>query len=208
MGRTSAAPRQLPMAPRPLKGELVSSWLSRVAAANCISLEELLDALSLVNRWSRCPSECLDMNLDPVMRLALSDFCRVPSEFVSQLTLERQFPGVPKEMFLSFPNFFGVSGCPMTSRVGYAFCPDCLHEAARTGDPCYISCRVELGSADALPRSFATASLALPRLPRRRAAALSEPSEIRLLLSKLWLRLFRKVDPGETSSPNKCCDGT
>ena len=99
MGRTSAAPRQLPMAPRPLKGELVSSWLSRVAAANCISLEELLDALSLVNRWSRCPSECLDMNLDPVMRLALSDFCRVPSEFVSQLTLERQFPGVPKEMF-------------------------------------------------------------------------------------------------------------
>ena len=29
MGRTSVAPRQLPMAPRPLKGELVSSWLSR-----------------------------------------------------------------------------------------------------------------------------------------------------------------------------------
>jgi hypothetical protein len=78
------------------------------------------------------------MNLDPVMRLALSDFCRVPSEFVSELTLERQFPGVPKEMFLSFPNFFGVSGCPMTCRVGYAFCPECLHEAARTGDPCYI----------------------------------------------------------------------
>jgi len=111
MGRTSVAPRQLPMAPRPIVGELVSSWLSRVAAANCISLDELLDALSLVNRWSRSPSECLDVNLDLVMQLALSDFCRVPSELVSQLTLVRQLPGVRKEMFLSSPKFFSVSGC-------------------------------------------------------------------------------------------------
>ncbi len=95
MGRTSVAPRQLPMAPRPIVGELVSSWLSRVAAANCISLDELLDALSLVNRWSRSPSECLDVNLDLVMQLALSDFCRVPSELVSQLTLVRRFSVFP-----------------------------------------------------------------------------------------------------------------
>src|SRR6516164_7273326 len=205
MGRTSVAPRQLPMAPRPLRGELVSSWLSRVAAANCISLEELLDALCLVNQWSRCPSECLDMNLDPVMRLALSDFCRVPSEFVSQLTLERQFPGVPKEMFLSFPNFFGVSGCPMTSRVGYAFCPDCLHEAARTGDPCYIPavwslallthCRVHLRPLHS-PCPFASSK------SRCSFRALRNPA------SSVEVRLFRKVEPGETSSPNKCCDGT
>ena len=137
MGRTSVAPRQLPMAPRPIVGELVSSWLSRVAAANCISLDELLDALSLVNRWSRSPSECLDVNLDQVMQLALSDFCRVPSELVSQLTLVRQLPGVRKEMFLSSPKFFSVSGCPTACRVGYAFCPDCLHEAARMGHPAY-----------------------------------------------------------------------
>jgi hypothetical protein len=72
------------------------------------------------------------------MQLALSDFCRVPSEFVSQLTLVRQLPGVPKEMFLSSPKCFSVSGCPTACRVGYAFCPDCLHEAARMGHPAYI----------------------------------------------------------------------
>jgi hypothetical protein len=126
------------MAPRPIVGELISSWLSRVAAANCISLDELLDALSLVNRWGRCPSECLDVNLDLVMQLALSNFCRVPPELVSQLSLVRQLPGVPKKMFLSSPNFFSVSGCPTTCRVGYAFCPDCLQEAARMGHPAYI----------------------------------------------------------------------
>ena len=138
MGRTSVAPRQLPMAPPPLKGELVSSWLSRVAAANCISLEELLDALSLVNRWSRFPSECLDVNLNLVMQLALSDFCRVPPESVSQLTLVRQFPGVPKELFLSSPNFCGLSGCPTPPKAGYTFCPDCLKEAVRMGNPAFI----------------------------------------------------------------------
>jgi len=39
------APAELAMAPRPLEGELTSSWLSRVAAANLVELEELLSAL-------------------------------------------------------------------------------------------------------------------------------------------------------------------
>jgi hypothetical protein len=33
------------MAPRPLEGELTSSWLYRVAAANLVELEELLSGL-------------------------------------------------------------------------------------------------------------------------------------------------------------------
>jgi len=77
------------------------------------------------------------------------------------------------------------------------------------GDSCLHSSCVEPRFADALPRSFATASLAMPHLLRRRAAALSNPSaKIRLLLSKLRLRLFRKPHPGETSSLNKGCDRT
>ena len=38
------APAELPFAPRPYSDELLSSWLLRVAAANLISLQELLDA--------------------------------------------------------------------------------------------------------------------------------------------------------------------
>lgn len=37
-----AAPAELPFAPRPYCTELLSSWLMRVAAANLISLRELL----------------------------------------------------------------------------------------------------------------------------------------------------------------------
>ena len=39
------APAQLPIAPRPISTELLSSWLLKVAAANQIPLRELLDAL-------------------------------------------------------------------------------------------------------------------------------------------------------------------
>ena len=38
-------PAHLPMAPRPLQGELLSSWLGRLAAANALGFEELLDVL-------------------------------------------------------------------------------------------------------------------------------------------------------------------
>ena len=37
------APPELPFAPRPYSAELLSSWLMRIAAANLVSLRELLD---------------------------------------------------------------------------------------------------------------------------------------------------------------------
>jgi hypothetical protein len=46
MTRTvSFTPALLPIARRPLERELTSSWMERVAAANLVSLEELLAAL-------------------------------------------------------------------------------------------------------------------------------------------------------------------
>jgi len=151
MGRTSVAPRQLPMAPPPLEGELVSSWLSRVAAANCIGLEELLDGVCLVNRWSRCPSECLDVNLDLVMHLALSDFCRVPSELVSQWTLtsatisrnsERNVPLISK-----FFQYLGISNNMPRQRC---FLSGLSPRSRSDGRSCLHSRGVEPRIADAL----------------------------------------------------------
>ena len=39
------APLQLPFAPKPFRGELFSSWLLRLAAANFVPLDELLSGL-------------------------------------------------------------------------------------------------------------------------------------------------------------------
>ncbi len=48
MQQTTYAPRQLPIAPRPVAGELVSSWLSRVAAAKYLSLDERIRNIEIL----------------------------------------------------------------------------------------------------------------------------------------------------------------
>jgi hypothetical protein len=42
------APAQLPLVPKPLKTELFSSWLLRVAAENHVSLYELIDGFTSI----------------------------------------------------------------------------------------------------------------------------------------------------------------
>jgi hypothetical protein len=44
-GTCSFVPKQLPICPRPLLGELLSSWLERVAVANLLNCDQLLDSL-------------------------------------------------------------------------------------------------------------------------------------------------------------------
>jgi TniQ len=52
--KTASAPSQLPFAPRPLPNELFSSWVLRIAHANCVSPEELM--LGFQCRHSDLPS--------------------------------------------------------------------------------------------------------------------------------------------------------
>src|SRR5271166_4743602 len=67
------APTELALAPRPLEGELTSSWLYRVAAANLVELEELLSGLlhQYLPGLRRCPGlEPSVGNIVPVSRVA------------------------------------------------------------------------------------------------------------------------------------------
>ena len=166
MGRASVSPRQLPMAPPPLKGELVSSWLSRVAAANGISLEELLDALCLVNRWSCSPRECLDFNLDLVLQLALSEF--LPCAVGINLSDD---PGAPisRDSARNVPlisQLFQYLGLSSNMPRRLCFLSGLSLRSRSDGRSCIHSSCVEPRFADALPRSFAAASLAMPHLLR------------------------------------------
>ena len=54
------APAQLPVAPRPLPDELISPWLLRTAAANGISLLDLLHAVRLRYPESLTPCAVVD----------------------------------------------------------------------------------------------------------------------------------------------------
>ena len=120
------APAQLPIAPRPISTELLSSWLLRVAAANQIPLCELLDALES-QHGSVLTNDPFDYAVPRAAVKALSRFCRVAPRAVRMLDLRERLPRVASGTLLRFRN---VGYCPRHTRgrVRYSFCPSCLVE--------------------------------------------------------------------------------
>jgi hypothetical protein len=133
------APNELAIAPRPVEGELTSSWLQRVAAANLVRLEELLSGLiDVAPEVQSLPNVCLDHDLDPAWSRALAIWCRLADSRVHALDLVNLFPG--RE-----PNWFvhanAASRDTWNSRSGsvwwlaFSFCPRCLDQQVKDGLP-------------------------------------------------------------------------
>ena len=121
------APAQLPLTPRPLPQELFSSWLLRVAAANCTPLNELLDGFDA--RYSCVPGlPSLDFGLTPLFLQSISIFCRAPVERIRVLDLSQRVPHLGGALLLRFTG--GSACCPRAKwrRLAYAFCPLCIAE--------------------------------------------------------------------------------
>ena len=124
------APRRLPLAPRPVAGELISSWLARTAASNGINIEELLRGFSAAHPEALGMIDSLDHALPIAVRLALAQFCRLEPDFIRRLELSQQFPGLSRELFLTYLPGLQIRGRALTGRARYSFCLDCLHDAA------------------------------------------------------------------------------
>jgi hypothetical protein len=122
--RITCAPAHLPFAPRPLSSELFSSWLLRVAAANCITLDELMDGFE--SRYPGATSQSLDFNLPSPLLQSISTFCRVSVDTIMPLDLAKRLPEVTMALLLSFRDICGYSQRRKWQRLGYAFCPLCV----------------------------------------------------------------------------------
>lgn len=124
MNVNTEAPSQLPFAPRPFRRELFSSWLLRLAHANCIPLDELLSGL-----WAKYPMApyafSLDLHLEESFLRSLARFSRLPLRTLRQLSLERQVPFPEATLLLRFSHKAGSSRL-LCRRLGYAFCPHCI----------------------------------------------------------------------------------
>ena len=118
------APLQLPFTPKPIRRELFSSWLLRLAFANCVSLEELL--MGLQARYSSAPCLLsLDLKLDDVFLNSMARISRLPFKTLKRMSLEQQVADPEAALLLRFNN---VLSCPrqLIRRLGYAFCRDCI----------------------------------------------------------------------------------
>ena len=133
------APTELALAPRPLEGELTSSWLYRVAAANLVELEELLSGLIHLYPDLRSRTNiCLDYDVAPAWSRALAISCRLAESRVRRLDLTRVFPGMDLNWFVN------ANAAPKGGRnlgggsvwwLAFMFCPRCLHQQVKNGLP-------------------------------------------------------------------------
>ena len=122
----TGAPAKLPVAPRPCSTELLSSWLLRVAAANLVSLRELLDGFE--SRYGRVLTNIpIDYGITDEAVAALAQFCRVVPAQIRALDLRERAPHLNPALLLRFHDT-SLVWCPRCSlsRVRYAFGPPCL----------------------------------------------------------------------------------
>jgi hypothetical protein len=130
------APQQLPLAPRPQPDEILSSWLMRVAAANAVSLDELLNALLIHYPTVLQGCGLLDWKLPSHTLAALARFCRVPVGILRGLDLRARLLD-PQPLLLRFPANGASSSPPYNTydrrhelRVRYGHCGPCLSAQA------------------------------------------------------------------------------
>jgi TniQ len=119
-------PAQLPFAPRPVPGEVLSSWLIRVAAANLVQLAELVEALE-THHGQVLASGLIDYCVPEDAVTALSKFCRISPQAVRDMDLRQRAPHLDAVQLLRYQDAL-MFRCPRLSlrRVRYAFCPLCL----------------------------------------------------------------------------------
>ena len=122
---------QLSFAPRPIDGELLSSWGRRIAAANALRFEEFQEAFparfSDVGRSTRY----VDCGTSVEFRAALAQLVRVPERWIWSLDLKAQYPYVAREWLELKPD--------SAPAMGAKFCPECFCSQIASHTPLHLA---------------------------------------------------------------------
>lgn len=123
------SPEVLPCAPRPINGELLSSWARRLAAANLITLPELCACLEDLTQ-SQEPAAVFDYGSPKAWRLAIARMTRIREQWVWALDLQQQFPAIDREWFLH--------DAAWPEKIVSGFCPECFSEQIAAGQTLHL----------------------------------------------------------------------
>jgi TniQ protein len=139
-------PAHLPVAPRPLVGELLSSWLGRLAAANALGFGELLELvhqrLALL-RAGPFDAGRLDYACSGPLLKTLSTLSRLPATSIAALSLKRRFGALGLFWFNHDTYLFYNAQHRLIPRpqILPSYCAECLREQAQQGQAAHL--RVE-----------------------------------------------------------------
>jgi hypothetical protein len=131
VSRFAVIPKSLPIVIQPSPGELLSSWLQRVAAANAVTPDELLASI-LVRQPQLKQIPFVDYGLAPATREHLSTFCGIPQDKLWNHDLQQLFPCHSPQWFTP------GSALSFDHRLPLGFCVQCLTAQWRDGRPIHF----------------------------------------------------------------------
>jgi hypothetical protein len=123
-------PVHVPFAPRPTAGEFGSSWVHRVAAANVLTVEELLEALGAHVKDTSIGS--LDYAPTPATDAGLAAWCRIPASVLRASDLQRAFPEASLDWFSQHGDDHVLARF-VTPVLRPRFCAECLGQQLQAG---------------------------------------------------------------------------
>jgi hypothetical protein len=120
--------RRLPLTPRPINGEILSSWMARVSAVNGISIPELIEYAGGAGN-SDFPPVDRDVPRPLIAGLALA--CSIPDYKLAEIDLRVQFPNAQASFFLPVEKM--APNCYNHSAIPIPYCHACFSEHERKG---------------------------------------------------------------------------
>lgn len=104
-------PLRLPVAPRPFRNELLSSWMGRVSARYGLEAPALTGWLAGQGRGPRSPRQLDDIAPDPDLIRLWARACRVDPERLARLSVARRNPDRSPAWILERPGVPVCLGC-------------------------------------------------------------------------------------------------
>lgn len=126
--------RRLPVAPRPRRDELLSSWLARVACRYGLSAQQLVDQLAAEDECSSPPLPIDDFAPAAEQVLQWAQACGVDPERLHRLSLRRRYPRRPRSWYLSR----GPQWAPSAAAGSASVCVGCFDADRAAGRDAWL----------------------------------------------------------------------
>ena len=122
--------KRLPLAPRPIKGELLSSWMARVSAVNGLTISELIKYAAGTSNHTKIMQ--IDCETPRSLVAGLAQACCISQDSLAEIDLCAQLPNAPAWWFL--PVVHNVPNSCKRSTIPIPSCHACLvdHEKKAT----------------------------------------------------------------------------
>jgi hypothetical protein len=123
--------KRLPLTPRPIKGELLSSWMARVSAVNGLTITELIEYAAGTSNHAKFTH--FDCETPRSLIAGLAQACCISQDSLAKIDLCAQLPNAPAWWFL--PIIHNVPNRSKRSTIPIPSCHACLvdHERNATG---------------------------------------------------------------------------